>query len=116
MKLTIDRSKWLRGEGGDASKLLRSSDGKMCCLGFYALAKGATESQIRDTNTIAGVHGLAKLMPEMCRYEKMASSTNDSAVAADLMWKNDCLLTDSEREANIVSIFKEVGVEVEFIN
>lgn len=36
-KLIIDRSRWLRGEGCDASYLLRPADNKMCCLGFDML-------------------------------------------------------------------------------
>lgn len=36
MKLTIDRSKWLRGDPN--SMLLRPTDGRMCCLGFLGLA------------------------------------------------------------------------------
>jgi hypothetical protein len=46
--LTIDRSKWYRGMGGDYSALLRSSTGQMCCLGFDALARGLSASDIED--------------------------------------------------------------------
>jgi hypothetical protein len=35
MKLTVDRKTWLRGEGDRVSRLLRPSDGQMCCLGFW---------------------------------------------------------------------------------
>lgn len=44
--LTIERSKWLRGEGTRDSSLYRPEDGKMCCLGFDALAHGLTLDDI----------------------------------------------------------------------
>jgi hypothetical protein len=53
MKLIIDRNLWLRGVGSSLSKLLRSSDGKMCCLGFYGLACGLSSEDIRN-QTIPG--------------------------------------------------------------
>jgi hypothetical protein len=63
MKLTIDRKKWLRGTGD--SFLLSPRDGKMCCLGFYALACGLTENDIRDQLTPVGVYKQHdKRMPE----------------------------------------------------
>lgn len=46
--VTIDRSRWLHGEGGKPSKLQRSSDGKRCCVGFVCMAYGATEAEITD--------------------------------------------------------------------
>lgn len=53
IKVYIDRNRWLRGEGSGVSRLLRSTDGKMCCLGFCMLALGRTEEQIRDVTTPA---------------------------------------------------------------
>ena len=46
MKLVIDRATWLRGEGHEQSYLLRECDGKMCCLGFFALACGLHPERI----------------------------------------------------------------------
>lgn len=46
--VTVERRRWLRGEGSTPSRLLRSTDGKMCCLGFACLALGKTEDEIRD--------------------------------------------------------------------
>lgn len=44
--VTIDRSRWLHGEGGRASSLQRATDGKRCCIGFVCLAFGAKEVDI----------------------------------------------------------------------
>ena len=41
---TINRKKWLRGEGDDDSRLLRSTDNKMCCLGFLGKACGISSA------------------------------------------------------------------------
>ena len=46
--LVIDRRRWLRGEGSVVSALYRSSDRKMCCLGFACLASGLLVRDIRD--------------------------------------------------------------------
>lgn len=54
-EFTVVRDKWLRGEGAQKSYLLRRSDGKMCCMGFYALACGY------DVEDIVGVKSLSML-------------------------------------------------------
>lgn len=53
--LVIKGSEWLRGEGGSKSALLRSEDGKKCCLGILALVCGFTEEEIRGVETPSGV-------------------------------------------------------------
>lgn len=46
MELVIDRSKWVRGPNGHSCLL--NDDGKMCCLGFLALADGMLPEEILD--------------------------------------------------------------------
>ena len=46
----LDREKWRRGKGSYESKLL-AGDGRMCCMGFAALAFGATPDQIMGLDT-----------------------------------------------------------------
>lgn len=51
MHFTVDRSKWLHGEGAAFSQLLRPSDEKMCCLGFRAIQSGASRSDLLGLGT-----------------------------------------------------------------
>ena len=109
MKLTIDRNTWLRGET-DESKLLRSSDNKMCCLGFLALALNASKEEISDQSTPGTACSVKWL-------DGMLKMGHESHISNDLMRVNDSPnLSASEREAKLSQLFSQLGVEVEFIN
>ena len=138
MKLTIDRSKWLRGEAN--SCLLRPSDGKMCCLGFYALSVGLSPEKITDISTPVGIpldsiyetrsqlwgegkwlfvptNALAFLTNAYTNSRTYGGQESTSADSSDLMKYNDCPnLNPNIREERIKEIFAKHDVEVEFIN
>lgn len=140
MKLTIDRSRWSRGEGaGDGAciRLLRQSDNKMCCLGFFALACGLTEKQILEMGEPqeplndhrlpppAPYAFLVEADPQEDR-EPIAWDENDEPVfpyewsptttANELMATNDDPMPEDVREQRIASHFARQGVEVEFVD
>lgn len=50
MKVTIDRSRWYRGQGSEDSRLVTGEERKCCCLGFYCLALGFTEAELIDVS------------------------------------------------------------------
>lgn len=118
-KLIIDRNEWLRGEGSDASYLLRATDGKMCCLGIYALSCGLTKDMIRSCRAPTSVSRSVLFdngpTPRSLFEEKAPWLFDDSEEVAELIDINDegC---KSTREANLAAIFARHGVEVEFIN
>lgn len=107
-KLSIIRSKWLRGE--THSRLLRE-DGKMCCLGFLARACGATEGQIREKSTPS----------ETTRVRWPAGMVNkevgDTCSTVMLMEVNDAIHKDhKKRERSIKRLFKrKFNIEVKFV-
>lgn len=101
MKLVIDRTKWLRGEGNSQSRLLRSGDGKMCCMGFYSLACGLKDDEIRDSPWPD--HSESRV-PDWI-HGKGLSRLNDSEDIPDAL-----------REQRISKIFAKHGVEVEFVS
>lgn len=117
MKVIIDRTRWLRGEP-HKSKLLRESDGKMCCLGFHALACGYTEEQIASKSTPI------QLITEVGqnKYNKNMSHVStkcDSNIIWNLMQindTNDSEMTESMREEGIITNGKKIDIEFEFIN
>jgi hypothetical protein len=114
MKLTIDRNTWLRGEGSVVSRLLRKDDGKKCCLGFYMNACGVSDSKIEDVRLPSELDDIpseaAWLVEKNIKNLGMASP-----IAFNLMLYNDAF-SQFGREEEITKIFKEAGVEVEFVN
>lgn len=130
MKLVIDRNKWLRGNPNTA-QLLRIDNGKMCCLGFFALALGYTEDQISGLGDpietiIDGPR--PNLWPTwgVCRREKLIEHDQGDAHVREeyedtddfnqLMTVNDdAQRSERSREDRIRSIFARNGVEVKFV-
>jgi hypothetical protein len=110
MKLVIDRNKWLRGEGHGESYLLRKSDGKMCCLGFYGIACGIPQSMLVDVTTPSSVHdsfnswGDGQWLLSRWRHCESLMDTNDLEI-----------IDDNKREKYIAAIFAEHDVQVEFV-
>ena len=114
MKVTIDRSKWLRGEGEDKSYLLRATDGKMCCLGFLGLACGLTEDEIRDCDTPLDTRKYYKFPAGLLRQTEDGVWVN-SIFSGLLMGFNDSEeYSEEEREAELTQLFKLIGIELEF--
>lgn len=114
-KLVIDRTKWLRGEGSEASRLLRPSDGKMCCLGFYSLSCGLTDKDIQNIPAAPEIAEIPEVMDWL--IEDCGNRIVHSDDAAELMDYNDTPpIRDTDREAHITEIFAKHGIEVEFIN
>lgn len=114
MKLTIDRATWLRGEGENVSRLLRGSDGKKCCLGFYCLAKGYTKEEIYNKASPRQLDNKANIGELM-----NAENTKENSICESLMIDNDDnhgLVTEETREKNITYSFEKIGVEVNFIH
>lgn len=120
MKLTIERAKWLRGEGSAKSQLLRAYDGKMCCLGFLAIALGYTRSEILGLTSPADLacelHRVPAGMGWLINTGDDGEGFDDSTPSAALMGFNDDRhATEGEREAAIKAEFANQGIEVEFV-
>jgi len=115
MKLVIDRSKWLRGEGDMQSRLIRPSDGKMCCLGFYGLALGVSRDAMLDRSTPA--QAMRKGGDQFPPWTEAVQGLDEVNVCARLMSENDTVeLSAAERERRITELFALRGVEVVFVD
>lgn len=124
MILRIDRKKWLRSE--EDSCLIRSSDGKMCCLGFYAVELGIPRKMLIDESSPSDVENDYKinnqdwqwLVNQVCDYK------NCSNIANKLMDTNDnrpschdgSQFSVEDQEARIAELFATQGIQVEFFN
>lgn len=104
-EFTVKRSKWLRGEGTIKSKLLRESDNKMCCLGFYCIAAGAEESEILELS------GLCSLQDALNIYTPI---TNDIGRHGIYPANDSKITSDPDREAQLITKFAALGITIKF--
>lgn len=109
MKLVITRSKWFRGEGGHRSKLIRGSDGKMCCLGFLGLACGVPKTYLLNKTSPTSI----SLIFRDKWPTKILEDNKDSLITHELIIVNDRLLDDG-REEQLAAKFAEADIEVVF--
>jgi len=129
---TVERKNWYRGKGDEKSRLLNNS-GKMCCLGFYALACGLDKKVIKnvpdpvgvvnltkDGTTTDGSDKVIKRKSEVVWETKLVAndrygSPDNSGITYDLMGVNDDpYLTDEQREKELTYLFKGLGIKVNF--
>lgn len=122
MELIIDRDKWARGEyvnsKGAASTRLLDSDGKMCCLGFYALVCGFKENEIENEGEPGDVP--SDKWPESCLFSE--GGNDDGGLSwSQTFWTREAIaindnpvLDEDEREQELKEHFAKVDVELEF--
>jgi hypothetical protein len=104
--VVVDRRKWRRGGPKDVQvdglTRLLNSQGKMCCLGFYALKVGFTENEIFD-----------KWYPNT----KDPRCTITEGSAHELININDLSsLPPEERERKLIEAGEKVGIKFSFVN
>lgn len=135
--LTIDRTRWYRGQGDRESRLLRSKDGKMCCLGFDALACGLEEKNIIDVGFPSQVmapprgsvgdplHAPVKLPKEMRWLLEVEAATGikdgvtvfDTEVERNIGFINDDHEINEVTRERLLSVeFAKRNVKLVFIN
>lgn len=97
LTVVIDRKTWYRGKGEENSRLL-SKSGKMCCLGFDALALGFKKCDIREQCT---PHETAENVPGL------SDEVKTTEVCQQMMDVNDTIGTPAKvREAKLKSLAK----------
>jgi hypothetical protein len=128
-QLIIEESKWYRGKGGVQSRLLRVEDGKMCCLGFDALACGLKEGNILDAafpTSVQYSYPTSKYVaaPLPTEMQWLEGSTDDfadeegeyksyEAAIGDI--NDDDTISDDERKERLRPLFAVGGVELVFV-
>lgn len=131
--LVINRPQWLRGQGSYQSRLL-DWDGRMCCLGFDALACGLTNDDIRGISSPWGVGvdkntrtkypdyfltrtGLVVLGSPTREQKKIAGQVarlmriNDFIIGAGFDSGDGIITSEEEREKLIREGLMELGYE-----
>lgn len=114
MDLTIDRRVWLRGEGSGPSRLLRESDGKMCCVGMYLAARGVASDLLRGKSAADQLD--CRLAAGWLLCVDVVGQLHSTDDAMRLYVVNDARdLSDGDREAGIAALFAAHGVTVTFV-
>lgn len=121
VKVTVERSRWLRGEGSTASALLREKDGKMCCLGFVCLALGRTEDQIRDKSSptcgewTGDGSAMAGSGTRLIVRTDSGGWVKPSPIERAMVVNDNKDMSDSAREIALQKLLEEIGIDLEFV-
>lgn len=121
-RLTIDRSRWLRGpllgSKNDYSCLLRRGDMRMCCLGFLAVDCGIPKEDLLEVASPAATSKAhRRLWPEGTLVPNSFGELENSLLMEKLMAANDDAGTDEAfREKRIQELFSLIGYEVVFVD
>ncbi len=108
---TINRSIWLRGEGGSVSSLLRSRDNKRCCIGIFMGALGVPDEKIAGFASIQASEELTLIANESCPW------TTKSETITSLYTTNDYDdIPEKFRESKIAQLFASQGIDVTFVD
>ncbi len=123
---TVDRATWLHGEGSNKSYLRRVEDGKMCCLGFMALACGLPEASILGEKVLWRMHEdkyamIPKALRDQAEPMNRLMALNDVPLTEDIqvllggdLPLPDVFNTEADRERWLTGEFQSVGIEVTF--
>lgn len=126
MKLTIDRSRWLRGD--PQTSALLDAAGRQCCLGFFMSACGVDDADIEDWGLPCETPvAEERRLPEQAKWLVNEYTEDDepqpllhvvdSTTVSKLIEANDASLrSEADREAQIADLFAVHGVNVEFVD
>ncbi len=113
-QLTIDESKWVRGNVGGESALLNEA-GNMCCLGFLSKSCGVPTEALAGTampDNLSPNHRSqlpAQLFDTDPRFQAGSDWTTE---AADI--NDDDQLRLSSRRQRLVKHFEKIGIKLKF--
>ena len=118
LKVTVERSRWLRGT--PHSILLDSDTGKRCCLGFVLRQEGFADEQLADRATPRNVAQQYTAMKSQLTELRLAgvvpggvvASTPWAATAMDI--NDDSSLSEDAREAQLLTHCARPDSPVEF--
>jgi hypothetical protein len=108
-ELVIDRARW--GQGA----LKRIDSGKMCCLGFLAVACGVPEDELFFTG-ISGNSAMGMPRPEWAEKYGMPAGVTYTlgwqTLAAEI---NDSAIPMEDKEVKLIALFDDHGITLSFV-
>lgn len=135
LKITVDRTRWLRG--GNNGVLLDIDTKLMCCLGFVCKTVGLEDVTIEGKahpqelyyNYLDGIYSdpapdkdynayMRELLEKRLGNEVilLVGKENSDYCARMIVINDDRLIKDSEREAQLIEEGKKANIEFSFIN
>ena len=116
-KLIINVNTWLHREGAGVSSLLRTKDGKRCCLGIYLQDNcGISPSHLRGVSSPDLTRVPLDTLPPWLLERREEDQAFNSPLVEKLMSVND------EREsleeatrAEIKQLFAQANIDVEYV-
>lgn len=112
MRVIIKEKKWLTGtflkskKGKDVDSMLYNAGVKrMCCMGFFVQACGVSKHDMADNSIPSNlpVKCHTSLIDDIIELELDIAEINDSEQ-----------ITNAERKAKLLPIFKKIGVDLVF--
>lgn len=124
LDVTVKRSEWYRGRGDMNSRLYVANEQKRCCLGFAGLAVGWTDEQMDGMPFPATMLGnedrpsRVSLIPEALKpLVDGGRSPYNSDICTSIGRTNDATaITDDVREAQLITLGIEAGINFTFID
>jgi hypothetical protein len=108
-EFTVKRSEWLRGT--DDGTLRQDIDGKMCCLGFHALACGFSAAALEEAGSMPSDLTDNGYAPDGDEYYAWSRQP----ALDDIAKNNDSsVLQDSDRELLLRRQFSAIGITIHF--
>jgi hypothetical protein len=116
-EFTVERSRWHRGKGPQGSSLLRSVDGKMCCLGFLGIACGHSPEELEGVSVPSYLESQSR---ELRTANHFPESLWTMVLYGELL---ECEITSAndetcefDRESRLKNLFARIGIEVKFVD
>ena len=117
LDVVVDRKRWDRGMDHLGNVYLLGPRG-MCCLGFACLAAGLTAEDIQQISIPAFAR--SKPLPDSLKLLVDRTGNRNSLICQRLTGANDRLGTvdypEAKREADIIKLGKEAGLNFTFEN
>lgn len=102
----VNRNKWLRGSTSE----LIDDNGNMCCLGFICNQLGIPKASMKDKDNPYEIKVLLPYLTEMYHSLIVDSDLAKKAV----QFNDDSNLFESEREAQLIKLFKKHNLTLKF--
>lgn len=113
-KLIIDRKLWLRGEGGTASYLCRSSDYKMCPIGMFCLSLGVKQSALIGIGYPDEMSSIISIVKDKAPW-LLDNPLKDTDIKEISLANDNTMTSDKTKEKIIIKVFARHNVDVVFI-
>jgi hypothetical protein len=122
IKLTLDYSKWICGEGGQyqvgkGESALLNKDGFMCCLGQWAVQLGVPQGAMLGIGEPESLNGAVPGLSYPYEYDEDTRSNRNTTFSGEAIGINDNKKTTPDEKIDLLGeLCEKNGFELEVIN